>query len=437
MAGRKGRNKKEKVSAKTIVISIAIIILLVAIALVVFYVSNGNSFDGIFDGFIGSSGNSAASDSLKEESQDSTKEESGSESQSESQSQSSKEDYNEEFELIETSKDLKITFMDIGQGDSILIEFPDGKNMLIDSGDKRNASKAVFDKYLKDKDGNKLKLDYCVTTHPDSDHIGMMDYIYREYDVGKSYRPYVYSTYKDSSVFDSTFNAGINIKASSQTYYKYLQGVYDEGTYWEFFNDDSDFINSFTDLAGKELFYKVDFVMPYVSSNLEGFSNFKTPNDFSAIIMLEYAGKRVLFTGDIENETGKNSAENLFVNYYSKDSGAVDCDVLKVAHHGSDSSSSSQFLSVVKPEYSVISCGLSNKHRHPLKSTLDNLITAHSKIYRTDLQGTITLRINAKGQMKFEIQTDKYDDMLLDDGDAVKKYETEHSDEIEKYKASL
>ena len=435
MAGRKGRKKKEKVSTKTIVISIAIIILLVAIALAVFYVSNGNSFDGIFDGFIGSSGNSAASDSLKEESQDSIKEESGSESESESQS--SKEDYNEEFELIETSKDLKITFMDIGQGDSILIEFPDGKNMLIDSGDKRNASKAVFDRYLKDKDGNKLKLDYCVTTHPDSDHIGMMDYIYREYDVGKSYRPYVYSTYKDSSVFNSTFNAGINIKASSQTYYKYLQGVYDEGTYWEFFNDDSDFINSFTDLAGKELFYKVDFVMPYVSSNLEGFSNFKTPNDFSAIIMLEYAGKRVLFTGDIENETGKNSAENLFVNYYSKDSGAVDCDVLKVAHHGSDSSSSSQFLSVVKPEYSVISCGLSNRHHHPVKSTLDNLTTANSKIYRTDLQGTITLRINAKGQMKFEIQTDKYDDMLLDDGDAVKKYETEHSDEIEKYKASL
>ena len=72
-----------------------------------------------------------------------------------------------------------------------------------------------------------------------------------------------------------------------------------------------------------------------------------------------------------------------------------------------------------------------------MKSTLDNLVTAHSKIYRTDLQGTITLRINAKGQMKFEIQTDKYDDMLLDDGDAVKKYETEHSDEIKKYKASL
>ena len=412
MAGKKGRKKKEKVSTKTIVISIAIIILLVAIALAVFYVSNGNSFDGIFDGFIDSSKNSGTSESYKEDSVG-------------------------EIESVDTVKDLKITFMDIGQGDSILIEFPDGKNMLIDAGDRRTASKDVFSKYLKDKDGNKLKLDYCVTTHPDSDHIGMMDYIYKEYDVGKSYRPYVYSTYKDSSVFDSTFNAGINIKASSQRYYKYLQGVYDEGTYWEFFNDDSDFINSFTDLAGKELFYKVDFVMPYVSSNLEGFSNFKTPNDFSAIIMLEYAGKRVLFTGDIENETGKNSAENLFVNYYSKDSGAVDCDVLKVAHHGSDSSSSSQFLSVVKPEYSVISCGLSNKHHHPVGSTLNNLITAHSKIYRTDLQGTITLRINAKGQMKFEIQTDKYNDMLLDDGDAVKKYETEHSDEIKNYKASL
>ena len=412
MAGKKGRKKKEKVSTKTIVISIVIIILLVAIALAIFYVSNGNSFDGIFDGWIDSGKNNSASESYKEDSVG-------------------------EIESVDTVKDLKITFMDIGQGDSILIEFPDGKNMLIDAGDKRNASKAVFDKYLKGKDGNKLKLDYCVTTHSDSDHIGMMDYIYQEYDVGKSYRPYVYSTYKDSSVFDSTFNAGINIKASSQIYYKYLQGVYDEGTYWEFFNDDSDFTNSFTDSTGNEYSYKVDFVMPYVSSNLEGFSNFKTPNDFSAIIMLEYAGKRVLFTGDIENETGKNSSENLFVKYYSNNPGVVDCDVLKVAHHGSDSSTSSQFLSIVKPEYSVISCGLSNKHRHPVGSTLNNLITANSKIYRTDLQGTITLMINASGEMKFEVQTDKYDDKLLDDGDTIKKYEADHSDEIEKYKASL
>ena len=80
MAGRKGRKKKEKVSTKTIVISIAIIILLVAIALVVFYVSNGNSFDGILDFFIGSSKTSETSESYKE-------------------------DNSEEFELIETSKD--------------------------------------------------------------------------------------------------------------------------------------------------------------------------------------------------------------------------------------------------------------------------------------------------------------------------------------------
>lgn len=412
MAKKKGKNKKETVGAKKVVISITIIILLIAIALMVFYVSNGNSFNGIIHSLFGESENGSSSDSLKDDSAS-------------------------VIESVDTVKDLKIAFMDIGQGDSILIEFPDGKNMLIDAGDKRNASKAVFDKYLKDKDGNKLKLDYCVTTHPDSDHIGMMDYIYQEYDVGKSYRPYVYSTYKDSSVFDSTFNAGINIKASSQIYYKYLQGVYNEGTYWEFFSDDSDFTNGFTDSAGNEYFYKIDFVMPYVSSNLEGFSNFKTPNDFSAIIMLEYAGKRVLFTGDIENETGKNSSENLFVKYYSSNPGVVDCDVLKVAHHGSDSSTSSQFLSVVKPEYSVISCGLSNKHLHPLKSTLDNLISAHSKIYRTDLQGTITLTITASGEMKFEVQTDKYDDKLLDDGETIKQYEAEHSDEIEKHKESL
>ena len=115
----------------------------------------------------------------------------------------------------------------------------------------------------------------------------------------------------------------------------------------------------------------------------------------------------------------------------------VDCDVLKVAHHGSDSSTSPEFLSLVKPEYSVISCGLSNKHRHPLKSTLDNLVNCGSDIYRTDLQGTIILTIDSKGIMTFEKQTDKYDGKILDDGDTIKQYEIDHADEIEKFKATL
>ena len=85
-------------------------------------------------------------------------------------------------------KDLTVTFIDVGQGDAILIELPDGKNMLVDAGDKPAANKTQLDKALRDENGNKKKLDYVIATHPDSDHIYQMPYIYENYEVGKSFR---------------------------------------------------------------------------------------------------------------------------------------------------------------------------------------------------------------------------------------------------------
>lgn len=264
-----------------------------------------------------------------------------------------------------------------------------------------------------------------------------MPYVYEQYDVLKSYRPYVYSENKSASALPYELNKGIKIKNSSNIYYDYITNVNAEQTYWEFFKDDSDFSNGFTGKDGEIYEYTVNFVMPY-ADNLNDYQYFTTPNDFSAVIMLEYADRKILFTGDIEYETGKKGAEQSFIREFSTSNPAmVDCDVLKVAHHGSDSSTSPEFLSLVKPEYSVISCGLSNKHRHPLKSTLDNLVNCGSDIYRTDLQGTIILTIDSKGIMTFEKQTNKYDGKILDDGDTIKQYEIDHADEIEKFKATL
>ena len=282
------------------------------------------------------------------------------------------------YSEVDNVRDLKVYFIDIGQGDCIFIELPDGKNMLIDTGEKRNAGKAKIDKYLRDEKGNKVTIDYCVATHPDSDHIGLMPYVYEQYDVLKSYRPYVYSENKSASALPYELNKGIKIKNSSNIYYDYITNVNAEQTYWEFFKDDSDFSNGFTGKDGEIYEYTVNFVMPY-ADNLNDYQYFTTPNDFSAVIMLEYADRKILFTGDIEYETGKKGAEQSFIREFSTSNPAmVDCDVLKVAHHGSDSSTSPEFLSLVKPEYSVISCGLSNKHRHPLKSTLDNLVNCGS-----------------------------------------------------------
>ena len=395
----KKKNKREKELQK-FVACLVVIIIITVIVLAVFYVSNGYKFDFGF---------------LKKES----------------------ESVSVNYSEVDNVRDLKVYFIDIGQGDCIFIELPDGKNMLIDTGEKRNAGKAKIDKYLRDENGNKVTIDYCVATHPDSDHIGLMPYVYEQYDVLKSYRPYVYSENKSASALPYELNKGIKIKNSSNIYYDYITNVNAEQTYWEFFKDDSDFSNGFTGKDGEIYEYTVNFVMPY-ADNLNDYQYFTTPNDFSAVIMLEYADRKILFTGDIEYETGKKGAEQSFIREFSTSNSAmVDCDVLKVAHHGSDSSTSPEFLSLVKPEYSVISCGLSNKHRHPLKSTLDNLVNCGSEIYRTDLQGTIILTIDSKGKMTLEKQTNKYDGMILDDGDTIKQYEIDHADEIEKFKATL
>lgn len=395
----KKKNKREKELQK-FVACLVVIIIITVIVLAVFYVSNGYKFDFGF---------------LKKES----------------------ESVSVNYSEVDNVRDLKVYFIDIGQGDCIFIELPDGKNMLIDTGEKRNVGKAKIDKYLRDEKGNKVTIDYCVATHPDSDHIGLMPYVYEQYDVLKSYRPYVYSENKSASALPYELNKGIKIKNSSNIYYDYITNVNAEQTYWEFFKDDSDFSNGFTGKDGEIYEYTVNFVMPY-ADNLNDYQYFTTPNDFSAVIMLEYADRKILFTGDIEYETGKKGAEQSFIREFSTSNPAmVDCDVLKVAHHGSDSSTSLEFLSLVKPEHSVISCGLSNKHRHPLKSTLDNLVKCGSDIYRTDLQGTIILTIDSKGIMTFEKQTDKYDGKILDDGDTIKQYEIDHADEIEKFKATL
>ncbi len=395
----KKKNKREKELQK-FVACLVVIIIITVIVLAVFYISNGYKFDFGF---------------LKKES----------------------ESVSVNYSEVDNVRDLKVYFIDIGQGDCIFIELPDGKNMLIDTGEKRNAGKAKIDKYLRDEKGNKVTIDYCVATHPDSDHIGLMPYVYEQYDVLKSYRPYVYSENKSASALPYELNKGIKIKNSSNIYYDYITNVNAEQTYWEFFKDDSDFSNGFTGKDGEIYEYTVNFVMPY-ADNLNDYQYFTTPNDFSAVIMLEYADRKILFTGDIEYETGKKGAEQSFIREFSTSNPAmVDCDVLKVAHHGSDSSTSPEFLSLVKPEHSVISCGLSNKHRHPLKSTLDNLVNCGSEIYRTDLQGTIILTIDSKGIMTFEKQTNKYDGKILDDGDTIKQYEIDHADEIEKFKATL
>ena len=130
---------------------------------------------------------------------------------------------------VDSLSPLAVTFIDIGQGDAIFINLPDGKNMLIDFGE---GDKSAVDEYLK-TDGKPCTIDYLVATHPDSDHIGNLPYVYQNYEVKYSYRPYVYSGYvqsssfpeesssfpEESSSFPEEFNAGAKISQNTKIYY--------------------------------------------------------------------------------------------------------------------------------------------------------------------------------------------------------------------------
>ena len=344
--------------------------------------------------------------------------------------QSESEVESKESVSVSEIKDLKITFIDVGQGDAILINLPDGKNMLIDAGEDYKSVEKTLDKYLT-VNGEKLKLDYVIATHTDKDHIGSMDYVYENYEVGYTYRPYV--KYSGESSFNEGFADVGYDPVSSKTYKAYLEGVANEGTSYSFFTDSSD-INVSVNTENTKIEYSIDFAMPYAKT-LDGFKDFNDSNDFSAVVIIEFAGRKIMLTGDMEAK-----AEEKFVEYYNQNPSEktlLDCDVLKVAHHGSETSSTMSFLNLIKPEYSVISTGLCHaNHRHPREKTLNSLINVNSKTYRTDLQGTVTLVVTPSGEMKFSVQTDEFNEYLMLSADQISAIDG-LKEEIETFKENL
>ena len=333
------------------------------------------------------------------------------------------------YEKVSASEvgDLIIKFIDVGQGDAIFVVFPDKKTMLIDAGNNGSGTEEVLEANIL-VDGQKPIINYAVATHSDSDHVGSMDFIYENYEVEYSYRPY--ENHVDGEGYPSGFNLGYN-DISSGAYKNYLNGLLNENTGWEFFTDKSSVL-TYIDAGDDSISYKVDFVMPYISS-LSDFSAFPDSNDMSPIIVIEFAGKRIMLTGDLEKE-----AEEAFVGYYTENPellSTLDCDLLKVGHHGSATSTSQEFLDLVSPEYAVISCGVNHgTYHHPRQAVLDRLINANSRIYRTDLQGTVTLTVSpTDGKMSITTQTNHFDEYIFTCGDDL----ADLKQEIEDYKDNL
>ena len=235
---------------------------------------------------------------------------------------------------------LSINIIDVGQGDCILISTPENKNILIDGGDEN--SERVIKSYLKKR--KIKKLDIVIATHFDKDHIGSLDYIIDKFNIGKVY------TSKDVD--------------KSQAYNNLIKSCRNKNLNFEILKK-GDKIKITKDI-------NIIVLNPsYIQEN---------KNLNSIAINLSYINMDFLFTGDCEE-----SNEVDMINSYDLEN----VDFLKIAHHGSSSSSSDKFIKATSPDIAVISWGYKNQYGHPHKSTLDTLNKYKVKTFRTDINGDL------------------------------------------------
>ena len=248
---------------------------------------------------------------------------------------------------------LSVHFIDVGQGDCIYINQGE-YNMLIDAGNNEDGEKLVS--YLKSLNVNGF--DYVIGTHPHEDHIGGMDDIINNFEIENYYMPDKLSTTK---TFEDVLDA-LDAKGLS-----YNVPKIDD----EFKLGDATF----------KVIYSGD--------------DTNDINDSSIVLKMTYGDNTFLFTGD-----ATSNVEEIILN---KD---IKSDVLKVAHHGSSYSSTTEFLDKVDPKYAIISVGKNNSYNHPASITLQKLSNRDIKVYRTDLDGTI---IFTSDGTNLSVQTKKTD----------------------------
>ena len=236
---------------------------------------------------------------------------------------------------------VKVEYIDVGQADAILIE-NNKKYMLIDAGNNEDGDLLV--NYFKDK--NITDFEYVVATHPHEDHIGGMDNIIKNFNIKNYYMPDCYTTTK--------------------TFEEILDALEEKNLSFETPDIDSEF------RLGDALFRVL-----YTGTDKRDLNN------TSIVLRMTYKDVSFMFTGDATNVTEKK--------ILAKD---LQSDVLKVGHHGSQYSTSDEFLDKVNPKYAIISVGTGNVYDHPKDITLNKL--KGIEVHRTDKEGTIRVISDGK-----------------------------------------
>jgi len=247
-------------------------------------------------------------------------------------------------------KNFTVNFLDVGQGDSILIRAPKGETILIDGGESYNCLRNHFIQF------GIRKIDLLVLTHPHADHVGGLPEVVRDYNVGM--------------VLDG------GQSHTSSLYMDFLSIIEEKGVAYKLARSGQKF------LIGDEI--QLIILHPQKEFIVGTDSDL---NNNSVVIKLRYGEVSFLFTGDIEEEAEKE------IILGGKD---LSSGILKVPHHGSAGGCYVEFLKNVSPRVAIISAGKGNRYGHPANSTLKKLKELGIKIYRTDRDGTVTITSDGK-----------------------------------------
>jgi competence protein ComEC len=249
---------------------------------------------------------------------------------------------------------LKVDIINVGQGDAIYLEFPSGKNALIDGGPSAAPIMAFF------KQKGITKLDNVVLTHPHDDHYTGLNWVFNQLEVKNFY----------DTKMDNTEAAGDNemrVRAASEPDCAIHYPAPGEYLKWD------------SQISVRVLNSCPEPVKSRLNSDI---------NDCSIVLQIRYNGSSILLMGDAET-----SKEDEIIGRFGRN---IKSGILKVSHHGARYATSEKFLSAVQPKYAYISVGLNNVFGHPHKEALDRLKGIGAKIFMTSLSGTQSFTIPAK-----------------------------------------
>lgn len=236
---------------------------------------------------------------------------------------------------------LKVHFINVGQGDSILIQ-QGSSSMLVDAGS--NAESLLVIKYISSQ--GITNFDYVIGTHPHEDHIGGLDYVINAFSISKIYMP--------------------KAQANTKTFEDVLTAISNKG------------MRITTPVQG-DSFKLGDANVTILAPNG---SNYNDLNNYSIVLKVKYGNTSFMLDGDAELLSESQMLSKGF---------NMEADVLKIGHHGSSSSTSETFLNKVNPKYAVISAGAGNSYGHPTEQTMSRLKDKGITVYRTDECGTIVV----------------------------------------------